>query len=81
MILGKNELGFVFEECLSGRELLEHAGKITHEEALKKAQLEYEKYRRKQREQPSEVEKHFIEAGKEIKLISLKAKKTGTFLK
>ncbi|OGV45787.1 MAG: cell filamentation protein Fic [Lentisphaerae bacterium GWF2_44_16] len=57
---------------MSKRKLLEHAGSISHEEALKKAQIEYEKYRQKQLEQPSKVEKHFIEAEKEIKQISSK---------
>jgi len=60
---------------LSGRELLDHAGKISHEQALKKAQIEYEKYRQKQLEQPTMVEKHFIEAEKEIKQIASKIEK------
>ncbi|MCP5106604.1 MAG: virulence RhuM family protein [bacterium] len=59
---------------MSGRELLEHAGKISHEEALKKAQLEYEKYRQQELLQPTVVEKHFIEAEKKIKLIASKVK-------
>ena len=57
---------------MSGRELLEHAGKISHEEALRKAQIEYEKYRQKHLKQVTEAEKHFIEAEKEIKQISSK---------
>jgi len=60
---------------MSGRELLDHAGKISHEQALKKAQIEYEKYRHKQLEQPTMVEKHFIEAEKEIKQIASKLEK------
>jgi hypothetical protein len=60
---------------MSGRELLDHAGKISHEQALKKAQIEYEKYRQKQLEQPTMVEKHFIEAEKEIKRIASKIEK------
>lgn len=59
---------------MSGRELLEHAGKVSHEEALKKAQLEYEKYRQQELLQPTVAEKHFIEAEKKIKLIASKAK-------
>jgi hypothetical protein len=60
---------------MSGRELLDHAGKISHEQALNKAQIEYEKYRQKQLEQPTMVEKHFIEAEKEIKQIASKIEK------
>jgi hypothetical protein len=60
---------------MSGRELLDHAGKISHEQALNKAQIEYEKYRQKQLEQPTMVEKHFIEAEKEIKRIASKIEK------
>ena len=39
---------------------------------MKKGLLEYEKYRLKQLEQPTEVERHFIEAEKEIKQIASK---------
>ena len=34
---------------LNGRELLSHAGKISHEMALEKSALEYEKYREEQK--------------------------------
>ena len=47
---------------LSGRELLTHAGKISHEQALTRAQLEHEKYRAMLINQPSAVEAHFDEA-------------------
>ena len=61
---------------MSGRELLGHAGSISHEQAIKKAELEYDAFRKKQLEQPSEAEKHFIEAEKEIKqLVSKTANK------
>jgi hypothetical protein len=33
---------------LNEREILDHAGKISHEQALKKAEIEYEKYKEKQ---------------------------------
>lgn len=59
---------------MSGRELLEHAGKVSHEEALKKAQLEYEKYRQQELLKPTTVEKHFLEAEKKIKMIASKVK-------
>lgn len=39
---------------LNGRELLTHAGKISHEKALKKSAEEYEKYRLTQRAQEKE---------------------------
>jgi len=57
---------------LSGRDILEHAGKIAHEEALQKARLEYDKWHSEQIEQPSEVEKHFVEAVKELHQIERK---------
>jgi hypothetical protein len=63
---------------MSGRELLDHAGKISHEQALEKAQIEYEKYRQKQMEQPTMVEKHFIEAEKEIKQIASKIERNNS---
>ena len=35
---------------LSGRELLTHAGKISHKEALEKSNIEYEKYNEQQKQ-------------------------------
>jgi len=54
---------------LSGREILTHAGRISHEEALEKAHEEYEKYRQAQLAAPTEVEKHFVEAEREFRQI------------
>jgi hypothetical protein len=54
---------------MTGRELLMGAGKISHELALNKARDEYGKYRLKQLEGPTAVEKHFIEAEQELKQI------------
>ena len=54
---------------MAGRELLTHAGRISHETALQKAHKEYENFRLRQLEEPTEVEKHFIEAEKELKRI------------
>jgi hypothetical protein len=51
---------------LSGRELLTHAGAISHEQALARAQIEYEKHRVLQINQPSPVEKHFDQAVKKL---------------
>lgn len=55
---------------LSGRDILTHAGKISHDAAMLKAHQEYEKHRKLQIEQPTEVEKHFIEAEKEVKQLT-----------
>jgi hypothetical protein len=52
---------------LSGRDILSHAGKISHENALEKAHLEYEKYRRAKLTESTEVENHFVNAEKKIK--------------
>ena len=52
---------------MTGRELLSHAGTVSHQSALEKAHAEYESFKQKQLEQPSEVEKHFIEAEKKLK--------------
>jgi hypothetical protein len=61
---------------MTGRELLDHAGKISHEEALQKAHEEYEKFRVRQLTEPTAVEKHFIEAEKEMKRIEAANKKS-----
>lgn len=60
---------------LSERDILTHAGSISHNAALEKAHREYEKYRKRMLVEPSEVEKHFIEAEKEIKQIEGKRKR------
>ncbi len=51
---------------LGDREILAHAGTISHDEALHKAEIEYEKFHLKQLEQPSKVEKDFEEALKKF---------------
>ena len=51
---------------LGEREILTHAGTISHEEALRKAELEFEKLRVLQLAQPSQVEKDFDEAVKKL---------------
>lgn len=55
--------------ALTGRELLTHAGRISHEVAIQKAHDEYEKFRQKQLEEPTVVEKDFIQAEQELKQI------------
>lgn len=51
---------------LGDREILTHAGTISHEQALRKAELEFEKFRLLQLAQPSQVEKDFDEAVKKL---------------
>lgn len=62
---------------MTGREQLTHAGKISHEEALQKAHQEYEKFRARQLAEPSEAEKHFIEAEKKLNQIETANKSGG----
>ena len=51
---------------LSEREILSHAGTVSHEQALVKAREEYEKYRLKHLDDPSPVEEHFMKAVKRL---------------
>jgi hypothetical protein len=54
---------------LSGREVLTHAGKISHDKALDKARSEYEKYRKAHLMDASPVERHFLKSIEELKQI------------
>lgn len=54
---------------ISDRDILTHAGKISHEDAIAAAYAEYEKYRQKQINEPSPVERHFLEAVNQVKQI------------
>jgi len=60
---------------VSEREILTHAGNVSHDEALKKARREYEKFRNRIIKEPSAVEQHFIEAVKEVKKLEKKKNK------
>ncbi len=60
---------------MTGREILSHAGTISHEEALANAQAQYEKYRQMHLNDPSPVERHFIEAVEEVKQLEKQARK------
>ena len=51
---------------LSDRDILTHAGSVSHQEALDRAREEYEKFRRERLNDPSPVEGHFREAVKRI---------------
>ncbi len=66
---------------LSGREILTHAGKISHDAALKKAHIEYEIFRRTQLAEPTAAEKHFIEAEKKLKQIGSEKRRKDKYSK
>ena len=51
---------------LSGREILTHAGTISHEAALEKAHAEYERYRQEQLQELSRAERDFLASMKTI---------------
>ena len=51
---------------LNERDILAHAGKISHAQAARKAELEFEKFHRAQLAEPSQVEKDFDEAIKKL---------------
>ncbi len=52
---------------ISERDILTHAGTVSHDEALGKARKEYETYRKRMLEGPSAVERHFVEVVNEVK--------------
>ena len=52
---------------LAEREVLTHAGSISHAEAVQKAELEFETFTAAGRALPSPVEQHFDEAVKNVK--------------
>ncbi|MBE7465616.1 MAG: virulence RhuM family protein [Planctomycetes bacterium] len=52
---------------ISGREILTHTGKVSHDDALARAETEYGKYRALEDAKPSEVDQHFDEAIQKLK--------------
>jgi hypothetical protein len=52
---------------LSDREILRHAGKISHDDAVAKAELEYERFAGARAALPAPVEKHFEQAIRDVK--------------
>ena len=54
---------------MTRRDILTTKGRITHKQAIDKAHQEYEKYKKKQEEQLSAVEQHFIESIKELEAL------------
>jgi hypothetical protein len=59
---------------ISERDVLTHAGKVSHDDALAKAELEYERFRQQQVALPSPVERHFDDALREVKALEEGAK-------
>ena len=57
---------------MTERDILSHAGKISHETALEKARNEYAKYQEQSTEVIPLVEQHFFEALKQIETIDSK---------
>ena len=54
---------------VSDREILTHAGAVSHEQALDKARHEYEVFRGEHLNDPSPVEGHFLDAVEELKQV------------
>ncbi|MBF8274949.1 MAG: hypothetical protein HW390_22 [Candidatus Brocadiaceae bacterium] len=52
---------------LSGRDILTHTGKISHDKAFEKAHAEYAKYRQERLNEPSTVELQFLESVEKMK--------------
>ena len=52
---------------LGGRDVLTHAGKVSHEQAMQKAELEFERFHRTRLAEPSQVEKDFDAVVKGLK--------------
>jgi hypothetical protein len=52
---------------LREREIQRHAGRISHEEAAAKAELEYDRFARERAARPAPVEKHFEAAVRDVK--------------
>lgn len=59
---------------ISGRELLDHAGKVSAESARAKAEIEYRRYRALLDTQPQRVDAEFEKAAKELKKLPKKRK-------
>ena len=61
---------------MTGNNILQNAGTVSHTQALKKANAEYEKYKEKTKNELSESEKHFVkQIENTAKKLSTKAKK------
>ena len=60
---------------LSDRDLLTHAGTVSHDAALGKAQAEFEKFRAIEAAKPQPVDVHFAEAIEKTRKLDAKAPK------
>lgn len=60
---------------LSDRDILSHAGKISHQQAKEKAESEYETFRQQQAALPQPVDKHFEQSLEELKRIEKRKRK------
>jgi len=60
---------------LSGRDLLHHAGTVSHQTALAKAEAEYQKYRQVEAQEQSRVERDFERAVATVKQLERKTGK------
>lgn len=61
---------------ISEREILTHAGKIKHEDAVRKAEVEYEKYKERTKNDQSHVERDFLQTIDHMqKKLNVKAQK------
>lgn len=61
---------------ISDRDILTHAGKISHDTARLKAEAEYDTFRAAQATVPQPVDQHFQDAIDELKKIEGEVKKT-----
>lgn len=52
---------------LADRELLHHAGTVSHDDAIAKAQLEYDRFAEARAELPAPVDRHFEDAVRDVK--------------
>ncbi len=59
---------------LSERDILTHAGKISNEAAVEHANIEFDKFKQRQLEEPSAVEEHFEKSLQELEKIEFAAK-------
>lgn len=57
---------------LSEHDILTHAGVVSHDEAVRKAEGEYDRFAATRDALPSPVERHFEEAVREVKLLEKK---------
>ena len=66
---------------LSDREVLNHAGKISHDSAKEKAEAEYKLYKEQQAALPQPVDEDFEKTLEELKKVEEVAKKETTMKK